>query len=122
MVMDSLGAAEGWGPWLCSASHAGVVDLPFHSCRCGSEGAGEIGRTKLPKFRLDSCNSTDLPAPRYMLEGPGFESRCRQVGGLRVVQQQTLTRSVHKFQSLFVTGYYIFGIFPISFNWFTTLL
>ena len=37
--MDSFCAARDCGSWLCSALHAGVVELPFHAGQCGLEGA-----------------------------------------------------------------------------------
>ena len=39
--MDSFGAAEDRRPWLCTALHAGVVDMPFHTD--GLEGTGDVG-------------------------------------------------------------------------------
>ena len=41
--MDSFGVAGDWRPWLCSALHAGVVDLPFHDGQCGLEWEDYIG-------------------------------------------------------------------------------
>ena len=42
LVMDSFGAYWDWGPWLCSALHAGVVGIPFDAGQCGLDEAGDL--------------------------------------------------------------------------------
>ena len=63
--MEPFSAAGNWRPWLCCVLCAGVVGLPFHAGQCGLEGAGDIGRTKLPILRHGGCISNEPPTCKH---------------------------------------------------------